>query len=59
MKISLKQVHLALLALAFTFITWNIVNLLIVEVSFFKWIIIEIIFAVMLKIHKFTSSKLL
>lgn len=59
MKITSKHIHTFLLSLIFTWVTWNIVNIFLVDVNFFKWIIIEFIFAIMLKLYNFTSTKLI
>jgi hypothetical protein len=59
MIITAKHIHVFLLSLIFTWVTWNIVDMFIINVGFFKWIIIEFILVIMQKFYKFTSTKVI
>ena len=59
MMITAKNIHVFLLSLIFTWVTWNIVDMFIINVGFFKWIIIEFILVIMQKFYKFTSTKVI
>jgi|688.fasta_scaffold206681_3 hypothetical protein len=58
MKITSKQVHAVILAFLFSIVNWLIVKNLIIEITFIKWIFIEILFAFSMKLYNFTVTKI-
>jgi len=58
MTIREKVIHSLLLGCLFTFTNWFLVNKFIIEISFWKYIFIEIILVISLKLYTFTKLKL-
>jgi hypothetical protein len=52
-----KIIHHFSLSVLFTLINWFIIDFFIIEISFIKYFIIEIILVLSLKFYKFTLSK--
>jgi hypothetical protein len=53
-----KVVHRLLISLVFTALNWVVVDFLIVDVSFWRYLIIELFLVVSLKFYTFTTRKL-
>ena len=58
MKLYEKLIHSFLLSFLFTVLTWIVVNKLILEMSFIRYLIIEFILIISLKLFNFTKLKL-
>ena len=58
MKLYEKIIHSFLLSFLFTVLTWIVVNKLILEMSFIRYLIIEFILIISLKLFNFTKLKL-
>ena len=58
MTIKEKIIHSFILALLISIINWIIIDNFIVEISFFKYFLIEIILILSIKLYKFTKQKL-
>lgn len=52
-----KKIHAVILAILFSIINWTIIDNAIVEISFLKWILIEIILGFSLKLYNFIVTK--
>lgn len=53
-----KFLHGILLGLAFSFLNWMFVNLLVLKISIFDYFLIELILVISIKIFIFTKRKL-
>lgn len=53
-----KVVHKLLISLVFTLVNWVIVDNLIVEIPFWKYLIIELFLVISMKFYTFTTRKL-
>jgi hypothetical protein len=59
MKVYEKVIHSFLLSMVFTLVNWTIVsNFIIPDLPFFKYLLIEILLVVSLKLFIFTKLKL-
>jgi len=58
MRINSKQVHAIIIAILFSVINWLLISSFIVDISFIKWIIIEIVLGFSLKLYNFTITKI-
>jgi hypothetical protein len=58
MTIIEKTIHHALIAILFSIINWIIIDNFIINISFWKYFIIELLLVSSLKIFKFTIQKL-
>lgn len=50
----MKKIHYFILGLAFTFITWRIIDLYVKEMTFTEYFLIEIILVLSLRFYTFT-----
>jgi len=57
MTIKEKMIHTLVLSLMFSIISWLVVDNLIIDISFLKYFLIEIILIISLKFYKFTIQK--
>jgi hypothetical protein len=57
MKLGEKLVHSFLLGVFFSIINWFLINQFIIEISIFKYILVELIFVISVKLYKFTRLK--
>jgi hypothetical protein len=57
MSLKEKFIHSFIIAAVFSILCWFIVNTFIIEITFWKYIIIEIILAVSKKLYTFTLQK--
>jgi hypothetical protein len=57
MTIKEKMIHTLILSLMFSIISWLVVDNLIIDISFLKYFLIEIILIISLKFYKFTIQK--
>lgn len=57
MSITEKFIHSFLIAVVFSILCWLIITNFVIEISFWKYIIIEIILAVSKKLYTFTIQK--
>jgi hypothetical protein len=57
MTIKEKIIHTLILSLMFSIISWLVVDNLIIDISFLKYFLIEIILIISLKFYKFTIQK--
>jgi hypothetical protein len=53
-----KTVHKLLLSIIYALFNWMIVNWLVVELSFWKYLIIELFLLVSMKFYIFTTRKM-
>lgn len=53
-----KVVHRLLISLVFTAINWVLIDWLIVEIPFWRYLIVEVFLVVSLKFYTFTIRKL-
>lgn len=53
-----KILHRFLLGIIFSLMSWAIINGLIIEISFWKYFITELIIVAILKVSTFTNQKL-
>lgn len=53
-----KVVHKLLISLVFTLVNWVIVDNFIVEVPFWKYLIIEVFLVISMKFYTFTTLKI-
>lgn len=53
-----KTIHYTLIAILFSIINWFIIDNLVINISFWKYFIVELILVTSLKIFKFTIEKL-
>lgn len=53
-----KVIHKLFLSLVFTIINWIVIDQLIVEISFIKYIFVEVLLLVSMKFYIFTTRKL-
>jgi len=58
MTLKEKVMHSLLLGLLFSFLNWMIINNLIINLSIFQYIFIELTLVVSIKLFKFTKVKL-
>jgi hypothetical protein len=58
MTLGEKIFHGFILACLFSIINWLLIDKLIIEISFFKYVLIEIILVLSIKMFKFTKQKL-
>jgi len=58
MSIREKVVHSLLIGILFSFINWLVINKFISSMSFWKYIFIEIILVISIKLFTFTKLKL-
>lgn len=58
MTVKEKMIHSFTLALLISIINWIIIDSFIIEISFFKYFLIEIILILSIKLYKFTKQKL-
>lgn len=57
MTIKEKIIHTLILSLMFSIISWLVVDNLIIDISFLKYFLIEIVLIISLKFYKFTIQK--
>jgi hypothetical protein len=57
MTVKEKIIHTLILSLMFSIISWFVVDNFIIDISFLKYFLIEIILIVSLKFYKFTIQK--
>ena len=57
MTIKEKVIHTLILSLMFSIISWLVVDNLVIDISFLKYFLIEIILIISLKFYKFTIQK--
>lgn len=53
-----KVIHKLFLSLVFTIINWIVIDQLIVEITFIKYIFVEVLLLVSMKFYIFTTRKL-
>jgi hypothetical protein len=53
-----KVIHKLFLSLVFTIINWIVIDHFIVEISFIKYIFVEVLLLVSMKFYIFTTRKL-
>ena len=53
-----KVVHKLLISIVFTVLNWIVVDFLIVDISFWRYLIIELFLVISLKFYTFTTRKL-
>ena len=58
MTLKEKFFHSFILGVLFSFINWLIIDKLIVSVSIYKYILIELVLVISIKLFKFTKLKL-
>lgn len=58
MSVTERQIHRALISLVFSVINWILIDLLLVELPFWKYFIIELFLVVSMKFYIFTTRKL-
>ena len=58
MTIQEKIFHSLLLSISFSIINWKIVDFFLIDITFWKYIIIEVILVISIKLFKFTKQKL-
>jgi len=57
MTIKEKIIHTLILSLMFSIISWLVVDNLIIDISFLKYFLVEIVLIISLKFYKFTIQK--
>lgn len=58
MSLPEKVIHRLLISLVFSFFNWMLIDWLIVELPFWKYIIIELFLVVSMKFYIFTTRKM-
>lgn len=58
MSVTERQIHRALISLVFSVINWILIDLLLVDLPFWKYFIIELFLVVSMKFYIFTTRKL-
>jgi hypothetical protein len=53
-----REVHKLIISLCFSLVTWTIVNLFIVDISFWKFLIVELLLFISWKFSIFTTRKM-
>jgi hypothetical protein len=52
-----KIIHKALIAILFSVMNWILITTFIIEISFLKYLIVETVLVLWMKVYKFTLNK--